>query len=71
MEISIDKRIGDIKQNFWFRVGAFALAVAGGVLLARLLYAGFALLPLLGNGAQDKASPVVTVLKMLRSGFGN
>ncbi len=69
--ISVDKKIGDIKQNFWFRTSMFALSIAGGVVFTRLLYAGLALLPLLGNGAQGKASPVVAVLKMLRSGFGN
>ena len=69
--LSVERKIGDIKQNFWFRAGAFALSVAGGVLFARLLHAGFSVLPTLGDGAQNKVSPVVTILKILRSGLGN
>lgn len=70
MAVSAEKRIGDIKQNFWFRVAAFTLSVAGGILVARLLYAGFVSLPALGDGATDKASPLVALLKILRSGLG-
>lgn len=71
MAISAEKKIVDIKQSFWFRAGVFALSVAGGFLFTRLLHTGFALLPSLGHEAHDKASPLVTVLKMFRSGFGN
>jgi hypothetical protein len=68
---SAEKKTDDFKQNFWVRIGAFALSVAGGFIFARLLYVGFAVLPTLGDGAQNKVSPVVTILKILRSGFGN
>ena len=68
---SAERKIGDIKQNFWFRIGAFALSAAGGFLLARLLYVGFIVLPTLTDGAQNKVSPLVTILKLLRSGLGN
>jgi hypothetical protein len=69
--VSAEKKIDDIKQNFWLRAGVFVLSVAGGILFSRLLHAGFALLPSLGDGAHDKASPLVAVLKMLHSGLGN
>jgi len=71
MSAEAEKKIDDIKQNFWFRAGVFALSMAGGVLFSRLLHAGFALLPALGDGAHDKASPLVAVLKILHSGLGN
>lgn len=71
MVISPEKKIDDFKQNFWFRAGVFTLAVAGGILFSRLVHAGFSLLPSLANGAHDNASPLVAVLKMVRSGLGN
>ena len=71
MVISAGEKIDDIKQSFWFRAGVFALSVAGGILLSRLLHAGFALLPSLRDGAHGKVGPLVTVLKILRSGMGN
>jgi hypothetical protein len=71
MAISADKKIDDVKLNFWFRAGIFALSVAGGILFTRLLHTGFSLLPSVGDGAADKASPLVAVLKMLHSGLGN
>ena len=66
-----ESTIGSFKQNFWFRAGAFALSVGGGFLCARLLYAGFTLLRGLGGGAENKASPLVTILNLLRSGLSN
>jgi hypothetical protein len=69
--LSAERKIGDIKQNFWFRAGVFALSVAGGVLFARLLHMGFTVLPTFGNGAQNKVGPVLTILRILRSGLGN
>jgi hypothetical protein len=71
MAFPAEKRVDDITQNFWFRAGVFVLSVAVGFLFARLLHAGFALLPALGDGATGKASPLVAVLKLLRSGLGN
>jgi hypothetical protein len=71
MAISADKKIADIKQSFWFRAGVFALAVAGGILFTHLLHAGFCLLPSIKDGAADKTSPLVAVLKMFHSGLGN
>jgi hypothetical protein len=71
MVISAEKKIDDIKQSFWFRVGVFALSVAAGVVFTRFLHAGFAWLPSLRDGAHGKVSPLVAVLKMLRSGLGN
>jgi hypothetical protein len=69
--ISTENKIDDIKQNLWFRAAVFALSVAGGILFARLVHAGFAWLPSLRDGAHGKVSPLVAVLKMLHSGFGN
>lgn len=69
--ISAEKKIDDIKQNFWFRTVVFAASVAGGILFVRLLHTGFAFLPLLGDSAQGKVSPLVAVLRFLRSGLGN
>lgn len=71
LAISADKKIDDIKQSFWFRIGIFMLSIAGGIIFARLLHAGFALLPVLGGGATGKVSPLMAVLRMLRSGLGN
>jgi hypothetical protein len=71
MAFFAEKKIDDIKQSFWFRAAVFALSVAGGILFSRLLHAGFAWLPSLGVGAHGKVSPLVAVLKMLRSGMGN
>ena len=65
------KKGGDITQNLWFRAAAFALSAAGGFLCARMLHAGFTWLPTLSDGAQDKAGPLVAILKLLRSGLGN
>jgi len=62
-----EKKIEQIKQNPWIRAGAFALSVTAGFLLARLLHAGFTWLPTLCNGTQDKASPLMAILKLLRS----
>jgi len=61
----------DITQNPWLRAGAFALAVAGGFLCARLVHVFLTWLPTLGDGAQDKAGPIVTILRLLRTGLGN
>ena len=66
-----ERKIGNIKQNFWFRTGAFALSAGGGFLFARLLYVGFTALRTLGGGAENKVSPLLTVLRLLRSGLGN
>jgi hypothetical protein len=66
-----EKRIDDLKHNPWFRTAVFALSVAGGFLLARLLHAAFTVLPMLGDGAQGKAGPLFTILRILRSGLSN
>lgn len=71
MTIPVEKKLDDIKQNFWFRVGIFTVSAAGGIIFTRLLHAGFTLLPLIGDGAHDKAGPVVAILKLLHSGLGN
>ena len=69
--LSPERKTGNIKQNFWFRAGAFALSVGGGFLFARLLYMGFTVLHTVGGGGENKASPLVAILKLLRSGLGN
>ena len=71
LAISAEKKIDDFKQSLWFRVAVFVLSMAGGILFARLLHAGFSLLPSLSAGAHDKAGPLAAVLKMLHSGLGN
>ena len=69
--ISVEKKMGDVKQNPWFRASAFALSATSGFLFARLLHLGFTLLPTLTDGAEQKAGPLVAILKLLRSGLGN
>ncbi len=69
--ISAERKIHDITQNPGLRAGAFALAAAGGFLFVRLVHVFLTWLPTLGNGAQDKAGPIVTILKLLRTGLGN
>jgi hypothetical protein len=69
--ISVEKKTGNVKQNPWLRASAFVLSAASGFLFARLLHLGFTLLPTLTDGAQEKAGPLVAILKLLRSGLGN
>ena len=69
--MSTQAKIDDIKRHFLFRFGVFALAVAAGWFLSHLVYEGFRLLPVLGAGAHEKASPFLDVLRTLHSGFGH
>ena len=71
MAVSAEKKIADFKQSLWFRAAVFTLSVAGGIVFARVLHAGFSMLPSLSNGAHDNAGPLVTVVKMFHSGLGN
>ena len=70
-EFSSERKTTDIKQNFWVRAAAFVVSVAGGFLVARLVYALFVVLPRLADTAPDKAGPLLTILKLLRSGLAN
>jgi hypothetical protein len=58
-----------IEQHVLFRPGIFILSAAAGYSFTRLACAGIRLLPSLGAGAHQKASPIIEVLKMLHSGF--